>query len=182
MEFQVEIIRRDSLLVGMGLKRRQYTQPFLSMQVVFTAGRMGGIAATMASGTTALSQDRGTIGKHNDLPLMTEFQGLVMITPLKDHHGRVLHVEGHDFQQTGTLLPFHQLTPRPPLITPSVRGPSMRTCVVCYLTVDFLPLMKCGYKCNFTFFTKKHFICRRQARPENADSKLRDATPEFGAL
>jgi len=62
---------------------------------------MGGIAATMASGTTALSQDRGTIGKHNDLPLMTEFQGLVMITPLKDHHGRVLHVEGHDFQQTG---------------------------------------------------------------------------------
>jgi len=71
------------------------------MQVVFTAGRMGGIAATMASGTTALSQDRGTIGEHNDLPLMTEFQGLVMITPLKDHHGRVLHVEGHDFQQTG---------------------------------------------------------------------------------
>jgi len=40
---------------------------------------MGGIAATMASGTTALSQDRGTIGEHNDLPLMTEFQGLVMI-------------------------------------------------------------------------------------------------------
>jgi len=38
MEFQVEIIRRDSWLVGMGLKRRQYTQPFLSMQVVFTAG------------------------------------------------------------------------------------------------------------------------------------------------
>lgn len=35
--------------------------------------------------------------------------------------------------------------------------------VCCYLTLDFLSLMKCGYKCNFTFF-KKHFICRRQAR------------------
>lgn len=36
-------------------------------------------------------------------------------------------------------------------------------CCRCYLTLDFLSLMKCGYKCNFTFF-KKHFICRRQAR------------------
>lgn len=51
-------------------------------------------------------------------------------------------------------------------------------CWRCYLTLDFLSLMKCGYKCNFTFF-KKHFICRRQARERRHNSQPRPAARDM---
>lgn len=62
------------------------------------------------------------------------------------------------------------------------RGVQRGTCCCCcclwYLMLDFLSLMKCGYKCNFTFF-KKHFICRRQARERRHNSQPRPAARDM---
>jgi len=95
MEFQVEITSRS------GSEWAGHILHSLTLQMILTAGRMGGIATALASGTAALPQDGGAVGEHDDLPLLVKFQGLVVITSLVDHHGRVVQVVGHNLHQAG---------------------------------------------------------------------------------
>lgn len=74
------------------------------------------------------------------------------------------------------------LPTNPHTLAPSKRALAMETCVVCYLTVDFLPLMKCGYKCNFTFFTKSILSVDARPRLKTQTPNSGTATPKLGTL
>lgn len=87
--------------------------------MVLTAGCMGGITATMAGGAAALAHDARAVGKDDDLPLCPQLKRLVVIAPLKDHHGSVVHVVGHDLHQAGVHavhIELHTLDERRQLI------------------------------------------------------------------